>query len=80
MVYTSTTGTIEGHEIISHGRVIWAEEKFYTSDGAMEFTIENLIEKADRSDYNAIVGIRHQVREKEDGVYFSVMGTMVKVD
>lgn len=80
MIYTSTTDTIAGHEIISHGRVIWAEEKFYYSDEAIGYAIDSLIEKAARYDYNAIIGIRHQVREEEDGVYFSVIGTMVKVD
>ncbi len=80
MIYTSTTDYIAGHDIIGHGKTVWVEEKYNFGKEAMEFAFESLIEKAENCDYNAVVGIRHHVREEADGIYVSLLGTFVNVD
>ena len=80
MVYTSTTDRIAGHSILRHGKIVCVEERFNYCEDAIQFAMESLMEKAEDYDYNAIIGIRHQIREESDGIYVSLMGTLVAVD
>lgn len=80
MIYMSTTDSIANHKILQHGKIAWVEIKHYYFDSAMDFAVNELRDKAEDAGYNAVIGIHYSVRENEEGIFVTLMGTLVNVE
>ena len=52
----------------------------YVHDSSMDFAVNELRDKAEDAGYNAVIGIHYSVRENEEGIFVTLMGTLVNVE